>query len=195
MKAPSAPFVHETAFVEGGARVGDGTKVWHNAQIRTRAVLGERCIVGKGVFIDFDVIIGDDCKLQNYACIYHGVTLGRGVFVGPHVVFANDKVPRATTPDFEPLRDGDWTVSESSVADGASIGANATILPGIRIGKWALVGAGAVVVSDVPAYAVVVGSPARLLGYVCSCGLRVENQNCVRCGPLEMEHPLRCVKA
>ncbi len=181
----SEAFIHETALVEPGAVLGADTRIWHHAQVRTRARIGERCIVGKGVFIDFDVVIGEDCKLQNYACVYHGVTLGRGVFVGPHAVFTNDMRPRATTPDFSPLRDGDWTVGETSVGDGASIGANATILPGVRIGAWALVGAGAVVTRDVRPYALVVGSPARQIGWVCACGNRVEReaQRCAPCAP------------
>ncbi len=180
----SEAFVHPTALVEDGATVGADSRVWHHAQVRTRARIGERCIVGKGAFVDFDVVIGDDSKLQNYACVYHGVTLGRGVFVGPHAVFTNDLRPRATTPAFTPLRDGDWTVGETAVGDGASIGANATILPGVNIGAWALVGAGAVVTRDVPAYALVVGSPARQIGWVCACGNRVEAEGarCERCG-------------
>jgi acetyltransferase-like isoleucine patch superfamily enzyme len=179
----SAAFVHPTALVEDGAIVGTDSRVWHHAQVRTRARIGERCIVGKGAFVDFDVVIGDDSKLQNYACVYHGVTLGRGVFVGPHAVFTNDLRPRATTPAFMPLRDGDWTVGETTVGDGASIGANATILPGVKIGAWALVGAGAVVTRDVPAFALVVGSPARQIGWVCACGNRVEREgaSCERC--------------
>jgi len=189
--APTA-FVHGSALVEEGAFVGDGTRVWHQAQIRSGAHVGARCIVGKGVFVDFDVTIGDDSKLQNYACVYHGVTLGRGVFVGPHAVFTNDRRPRATDPEFAPLRDGEWTVGETTVDDGASIGANATILPGIHIGRWAMVGAGSVVTRDVEPYALVVGTPARRIAWVCACGERVsaERRTCERCGPLPPGHPL-----
>jgi UDP-2-acetamido-3-amino-2,3-dideoxy-glucuronate N-acetyltransferase len=183
-------YVHPTALVEPGAELGAGTKVWHQAQVRTRARIGARCIIGKG---DFDVVIGDDSKLQNYACIYHGVTLGRGVFVGPHAVFTNDRRPRATDPSFAPLGDGDWEVGETSVGDGAAIGANSTILPGMTIGAWAMIGAGAVVTHDVPAYALVVGTPARRLAWVCSCGVRLADDAtaCPRCGPLPADHPLR----
>jgi acetyltransferase-like isoleucine patch superfamily enzyme len=189
--APGA-FVHETAVVEDGARIGADARVWHHAQIRTRASIGARCIVGKGVFVDFDVTIGDDSKLQNYACVYHGVTLGRGVFVGPHVVFTNDRRPRATDPSFAPLRDGDWDVGETTVDDGAAIGANATILPGIRIGRWAMIGAGTVVTRDVEPYALVAGTPARRIGWVCACGARLADdaKRCERCGPLPAGHPL-----
>jgi len=188
----SEAFVHPTALVEDGAVVGEDTRVWHHAQVRTRARIGARCIIGKGAFVDFDVVIGDDSKLQNYACVYHGVTLGRGVFVGPHAVFTNDVRPRATSPDFTPLGDGDWIVGETTVGDGAAIGANATILPGVRIGTWALVGAGAVVTRDVVAYALVVGSPARRIGWVCKCGARVDEatRTCAKCGPLPADHPL-----
>ncbi|GAC1498652.1 MAG: acyltransferase [Vulcanimicrobiaceae bacterium] len=184
--------VHSSALVEAGATIGDESRVWHDAHVRTRATIGARCIVGKGVFIDTDVRIGDDCKLQNYACVYHGTALGRGVFVGPHVVFTNDRRPRATDPSFAPLRDGDWVVGETTVADGAALGANSTILPGIRIGTWAMIGAGAVVTRDVAAYSLVVGSPARHIGWVCSCGERLpgDARTCARCGDLPADHPL-----
>src|SRR5579872_4505117 len=144
-KLAGSPFVHATALVEDGAAIGTGSKIWHHAQVRSGARIGERCILGKGVFVDFDVSIGDDCKLQNYACVYHGVTLGRGVFVGPHAVFTNDVHPRSTDPDFGVLADGDWEVGSTQVDDGASIGANCTILPNVRIGAWAMVAAGSVV--------------------------------------------------
>ncbi len=189
--APDA-YVHPTAFVEEGAILGAGTRVWHQAQVRTRARIGARCIIGKGAFIDFDVAIGDDSKLQNYACVYHGVTLGRGVFVGPHAVFTNDRRPRATDPSFAPLGDGDWEVGTTTVGDGAAIGANSTILPGVRIGKWAMIGAGAVVTRDVAPYALVIGTPARPVGYVCACGERLagDARSCPRCGELPPDHPL-----
>jgi acetyltransferase-like isoleucine patch superfamily enzyme len=185
-------YVHPTALVEDGARVGTGAKIWHHAQIRTRASIGERCIIGKGVFVDFDVTIGADSKLQNYACVYHGTSLGRGVFIGPHAVFTNDRRPRATDPSFAPLGDGDWEVGETTVEDGAAVGANATILPGIRIGRWAMIGAGAVVTRDVEPYALVAGTPARRIGWVCACGARLADdaQTCARCGPLPSDHPL-----
>lgn len=183
-------FVHDSALVEAGVQLGSGTKVWHQAQVRTRARVGERCIVGKGVFIDFDVVIGDDCKLQNYACVYHGVSLGRGVFVGPHVVFTNDLRPRATAPDFSLLGDGDWEVGETVVEDGVAIGANSTILPNVHIGKWAMVAAGSVVSRDVASYSLVIGNPARHHAWLCSCGRKVETASCDRCGELPKDHPL-----
>lgn len=184
-------FVHESALVEDHVVIGAGTRVWHHAHVRTRARLGARCIVGKGAFVDFDVAIGDDSKLQNYACVYHGATLGRGVFIGPHAIVTNDLRPRATDPSFAPLRDGEWTVGETTIDDGASIGANATILPGVRIGTWAMIGAGAVVTRDVAPYALVVGTPARHLAFVCACGQRLEPNAhaCSRCGELPADHP------
>jgi len=187
------PIVHPTATVEAGATLGTGTRVWHQAHVRKGASIGARCIVGKGAFVDMDVTIGDDAKLQNYACVYHGVTLGRGVFVGPHAVFTNDLRPRATDPEFRPLRDGDWEVGVTTVGDGAAIGANATILPGVAIGEWAMIGAAAVVTRDVPPYALVVGTPARTVGWVCRCGGRVAEgaRVCERCGPLPDDHPAR----
>lgn len=197
MPIAAEAFVHPTALVEEGASIGPGTRIWHQAQVRTRASIGERCIVGKGAFVDFDVTIGDDSKLQNYACVYHGVTLGRGVFIGPHVVFTNDMRPRATSPDFTPLADGDWEVGRTNVDDGAAIGANCTILPGITIGRWAMIGAGAVVTRDVPPYALVIGSPARRLAWVCACGerLRGDARSCARCGELPQDHPLHPTRA
>lgn len=184
-------FVHETAVVESDVAIGAATRIWHHAHVRTRARIGARCIVGKGAFVDFDVVIGDDTKLQNYACVYHGATIGRGVFIGPHAIVTNDVRPRATTRTFAPLRDGDWTVGETRIDDGAAIGANATILPGVRIGTWAMVGAGAVVTRDVAPYALVVGSPAKPIGYVCTCGdsLPAQAHACPRCGELPVDHP------
>ena len=166
--------------------------VERRGQLVTRGEILER-VWGKGVFVDTGVAIGDDCKLQNYACVYHGTTLGRGVFVGPHVVFSNDLRPRATRPDFVPLRDGDWEVGSTTVEEGAAIGANSTILPGVRIGRWAMVGAGAVVTRDVSPYALVAGTPARRIGWVCRCGGRIDEgaSVCARCGDLPEDHPLR----
>jgi acetyltransferase-like isoleucine patch superfamily enzyme len=193
VRVDESAFVHATALVEEGAAIGPESRVWHHAQVRRDARVGARCILGKGAFVDFGVTLGDDCKVQNYACIYHGVSLGRGVFVGPHAVFTNDRRPRATDPAFRPLRDGDWEVGETVVGDGAAIGANATILPGVRIGAWAMIGAGAVVTRDVEPYALVAGTPARRLGWVCRCGRRLDEgaSACAGCGTLPGDHPLR----
>lgn len=183
-------YVHPSAVIEDGALIGKDTKIWHQAQIRTRARIGSRCILGKGVFVDFDVVIGDDSKLQNYACVYHGVRLGRGVFVGPHVVFTNDLYPRSTDSNFGILGDGEWEVGETVVEDGASLGANSTVLPNVTIGAWALVGSGAVVTRDVAPYAIVAGSPARQIGWACVCGRKVISETCEKCGKVPAGHPL-----
>jgi UDP-2-acetamido-3-amino-2,3-dideoxy-glucuronate N-acetyltransferase len=167
-------FVHTSALVEDGAHVGEGTKIWHNCQVRSGAHIGKNCILGKGVFIDSGVVIGDVVKIQNYVSIYHGVTVGNGVFIGPHVCFTNDLFPRAINKDGSPKSMEDWIVSETHIADGASLGANATIRCGIRIGEWALVGAGSVVTRDVPPQALVFGNPARFQGYVCKCGVKLD---------------------
>ena len=166
-------FAHESAVIEDGAQIGDGTKIWHNCQIRKGAKLGKGCILGKGVFIDSGVIIGDAVKIQNYVSIYHGVTIGNGVFIGPHVCFTNDLFPRAINKDGSPKLGDDWIVSETYIADGASLGANSTIRCGIKIGEWAMVGAGSVVTKDVAPFALVFGNPARFRGYVCKCGARL----------------------
>ena len=157
-----APQIHPTAEVSDQAKLGDGTVVWHWVQIREGARLGRDCRVGKDAYIDVDVVIGDGCKVQNFATIYRGVTIGDRVFIGPHACFTNDLRPRAVSPD--------WEVVPTKVEDGASIGANATILCGLTIGKNAMVAAGAVVTKDVPAHALVAGVPAKIVGWVCECG-------------------------
>lgn len=167
-------FIHPTATVEDDAIIGEGTYVWQNAMVRRGAKLGEGCILGYGVHIDTDVVIGHRVKIQNYVSVYHGVTIEDGVFVGPHVVFTNDKFPRAINTDGTLKRGDDWVVSETLVGYGSSIGANSTIVCGITIGKWAMIGAGSVVTKDVPDYGLVVGNPARLIGYVTPEGERVD---------------------
>lgn len=159
-------FIHATADVSQEAEIGEGCKIWHGAQIREGAKLGENCIVGKNVYIDINVAIGDNCKIQNNACVYHGVSLADGVFVGPFACFANDHFPRAINSDGTLKSESDWTVSPTVVKKGAAIGAHATILPGVTIGEWAMIGAGSVVTKDVPAYALVYGNPARVQGKV-----------------------------
>lgn len=168
--------IHPTAEVSPSAQVGEGTKIWHQAQVREGARIGRECIIGKGVYIDHDVIIGDRVKVQNRASIYYGVTIEDGVFIGPHACLLNDKVPRAITPNGRLKRDADWEVSEILVKHGASVGAGAVVLPNVTIGRFAMVGAGAVVTKDVPDHGLVVGNPARLVGYVCQCGGRLEEE-------------------
>ncbi|HYP19242.1 MAG TPA: acyltransferase [Chloroflexia bacterium] len=167
-------YIHPTADVSPRATLGAGTRIWHEAQVREGAVLGRNCILGKGVYVDFGVRIGDNVKVQNRASIYHGVTLEDGVFVGPHVIFTNDKLPRAINPDGSLKSDADWEVGQVLVKEGASLGAGAIIVAGVSIGRFALVGAGSVVTRDVPDFGLVYGNPARLAGYVCENGHRAE---------------------
>lgn len=166
-------FSHPTADVSPQAVIGEGTKIWQHCQVREGAVLGKNCILSKGVYIDSGVVIGNNVKIQNGISVYHGVTLEDGVFCGPHCVFTNDKRPRSINPDGTLKGGADWTVSETLVRSGASIGAHATIVCGTTIGRWAMIGSGAVVTKDVPDYGLVYGNPARLQGFVCPCGQKL----------------------
>lgn len=166
--------IHPTADVSPQAEIGAGSSIWHQAQVREGARLGRNCIVGKGAYVDLDVQIGDNVKIQNYVSVYHGVEIEDGVFVGPHVCFTNDNLPRAVNPDGSLKSSDDWELGRILVKRGAALGANSTILPKVVIGEWALVGAGAVVTKDVPAHGMVAGNPARLIGFACACGARLE---------------------
>lgn len=168
--------IHPTAEVAEQAAIGEGTSIWHHSQVRA-ARIGQNCIVGKGVYIDADVSIGDNVKIQNYVSIYHGVAIEDGVFVGPHVCFTNDLQPRAINPDGTLKSADDWAVSNTLVRKGAALGANSTIRCGITIGEWAMIGSGSVVTRDVPDYGLAYGNPARLRGFVCPNGHRVEKEN------------------
>jgi UDP-2-acetamido-3-amino-2,3-dideoxy-glucuronate N-acetyltransferase len=162
--------IHPSAEVSSEANIGPGTKIWHQVQVRGGAKIGANCILSKGVYVDTGVTLGNNVKVQNYVSIYHGVILEDGVFCGPHCVFTNDKTPRAINKDGTLKTGADWVVSQTVVGKGASIGANATIVCGIKIGQWAMIGAGSVVTRDVPDYGLVWGNPARLRGFVCTCG-------------------------
>lgn len=166
--------IHPTAEVSNDATVGEGTSIWHQCQIRPGAKIGQNCNFGKGVYIDFDVLIGNNVKIQNYVSVYHGVVIEDGVFVGPHVCFTNDMKPRAINADGSLKSNSDWVLSKTVVGYGSSLGANSTIRCGITIGQWAMVGAGSVVTKDVPDYGLMYGNPARLHGFVCPCGSRLE---------------------
>jgi UDP-2-acetamido-3-amino-2,3-dideoxy-glucuronate N-acetyltransferase len=168
-------FIHESAHVSSEADIGEGTKVWINSQIREKAIIGTNCIIGKDTYIDTQVRIGSGVKIQNGVSIYHGVTIEDDVFIGPNAVFTNDYYPRAFSMD--------WRITPTYIKKGASIGANATVVCGVTIGEYALVGAGSLVKDDVPPHALVVGNPARIVGKVCRCGHRVyEDGLCPSCG-------------
>lgn len=160
--SPSDFFVHETAIVESGSKVGFGTKIWHHSHVRNGSVIGEHCVIGKNVYVDEAAVIGNRCKIQNNVSVYHGVVIANDVFVGPSATFTNDLVPRAFNIE--------WQITPTTVDTGASIGANATIVCGARLGRYCMVAAGATVTHDVRPHQLVAGTPARHLGWVCKCG-------------------------
>src|SRR6185295_8586200 len=154
--------IHPSATVDEGAKVGEGTRIWHLAYVRGSASLGSGCNLGRNVYIDANVRVGDLVKIQNNVSVYEGVTLEDEVFVGPSAVFTNDRFPRAQNPD--------WIVVPTIVRRGASIGANATIVCGIELGAFSTVGAGSVVTRSLEPHELVVGNPAHRIGWVCACG-------------------------
>ncbi len=177
-------FAHSTAVIDEGAVIGKGTKIWHFSHIMGGAKIGENCTIGQNCFVARDAVLGNGVKLENNVPVYTFVTLEDGVFVGPSAVFTNDINPRAPYP-----KGGKWI--PTLVKKGASIGANATIVCGITLGKWALIGAGAVVTKDVPDYAVVVGVPAKRIGWICECGEKlVFYSGKATCGKCRREYTL-----
>jgi len=162
-------FVHETAIIEKDVKIGDGSKIWHHCHIRASAEIGKNCTLGKNVFIDKNVKIGNNVKIQNNVSLYDGVTIEDDVFIGPSVVFTNDVRPRAFIWDPNEKR------SLTLVKKGASLGANSTIVCGDRIiGEYALIGAGAVVTTNIPSHAMAIGCPARIKNFVCICAKELE---------------------
>ena len=166
--------IHPTSEVSDKAVIGDETSIWHFVQVREGVQIGKNCIVGKDVYIDFDVQIGDNVKIQNSALIYHGATIEDGVFIGPQACLTNDRYPRSITPDGALKGADDWVVGPTLIRFGASIGAGALILPNVTVGRFAMIAAGSVVSRDVPDHALVLGIPAKVVGYVCMCGHRMQ---------------------
>jgi UDP-2-acetamido-3-amino-2,3-dideoxy-glucuronate N-acetyltransferase len=173
-------FAHETAVIDDGARIGDGTKIWHFSHVMSGAVIGRRCNVGQNVVVAPKAVVGDGCKIQNNVSLYDLVELEDDVFCGPSMVFTNVFNPRAHISRKHEYR-------RTLVRRGATIGANATVVCGHTIGRYAFVGAGSVVTKDVPDFGLVVGSPARRVGWMCQCGTRLafgpdDRATCEACG-------------
>ena len=173
---------HESAYVDAGCRIGDGTKIWHFSHVMSGATIGARCSIGQNVNIAQDVVIGDNVKIQNNVSVYAGVILEDDVFCGPSMVFTNVINPRSHVSRRDEYR-------RTLVRRGASLGANCTIICGHTIGRYAFVGAGALVTADVPDYALVFGNPGRLRGWMCECGVKMSSSQtlpleaaCAACG-------------
>jgi len=168
-------FVHQSAEVDKSAKIGSGSKIWHQVQILEEAIIGQNCNLGKSVYIDKGVRLGNKVKVQNGVSVYRGVTIEDECFIGPNATFTNDMYPRATNDDF--------LITDTLVKKGASIGANATIICGVVIGEYSMIGAGAVVTKDVPPFTLVVGNPAKEISKICFCGFKLDEINtCEKCG-------------
>jgi len=172
----SEAFMHETAVIDENVTIGAGTKIWHFSHVLSGSIIGEGCNIGQNVVVGPDVIIGRQCKIQNNVSVFKGVKLEDGVFCGPSMVFTNVYNPRAQLRKMDQLR-------TTLVKKGATIGANATIICGNIIGRYAFIGAGTVITRNVPDYALVVGNPAKQIGWACECGERLsEDLECLACG-------------
>jgi len=172
-------FVHESSYVDEGVEIGEGTKIWHFCHVMPRARIGERCNIGQNVLVSSDVTLGNNVKIQNNVSLYTGVIVEDDAFLGPSMVFTNVINPRSHVNRKDEYK-------RTLVRKGASIGANATIVCGVTLGKYCFVGAGSVVTRDVPDYALVYGSPARVRGWMCQCGEQLEFEGetavCAACG-------------
>ena len=181
-------FIHETACVDDGAKIGDGTRIWHFSHVAQGACIGDHCRLGQNVYVANGVQIGSHVKIQNNVSIYEGVTLEDYVFCGPSMVFTNVRAPRSAFP-----RNKSEDFLPTIVRYGASIGANATIVCGVAIGKWAFIAAGAVVTRDVADYALIAGVPGKQIGWACECGIRldVDGLNEVKCSACDRQYGLQ----
>lgn len=166
--------IADSADVAENAVIGNGSKVWHLAQVREDAVLGANCIVSRGAYIGSGVVVGDNVKIQNFALIYEPARIEDGVFVGPAAVFTNDHFPRSVNPDGSLKSGHDWEPVGVTILEGASIGAQAVCVAPVTVGRWALVAAGSTVIRDVPDFALVVGVPACRVGWVGRAGVQLQ---------------------
>ena len=167
--------VHESAEVHPSSQIGEGTRIWHQAQVMQNTAIGSYCNLGKSVYIDETVVIGNRVKIQNGVSVFRGVTVEDDCFLGPHMVFTNDLTPRSFNHDFE--------IIKTQLKRGASVGANATLVCGITLGEYSMIGAGSVVTKDVPPYTLVIGNPGRVVGQVCKCGKRISSSSLVDDNP------------
>ena len=174
MLALPGPRIAASADIDEGARIGAGAVVWHLAQIRGGAIIGEECIIGRGAYVGPGTRLGKRCKVQNYALLYEPAILEEGVFIGPAVVLTNDSYPRAVNPDGALKSASDWEAVGVTIREGASLGARSVVVAPVTIGRWALVAAGAVVTKDVRDHALVVGVPARQVGWVGVAGVPLQ---------------------
>lgn len=167
--------VHSSSIVDNGANIGEGTKIWHFSHVCSGATIGKNCSLGQNVFVANDVVIGNNVKIQNNVSVYDAVTLEDNVFCGPSMVFTNVYNPRSHV-----VRKNEYR--KTLVKNGATIGANATVVCGVTIGEYSFIGAGAVIKSDVLPYAIMVGVPARQIGWMCQCGVKLEPSYQCKCG-------------
>lgn len=179
-------FVHESSYVDDGAVIGAGTKIWHFSHVMPRATIGEACNIGQNVYIDNDVVIGKGVKIQNNVSVYKGVIVEDDVFLGPSMVFTNVINPRSFIERKSEFKN-------TFLRKGATVGANATILCGVEVGEYALIGAGSMILRDVPAFALMVGNPARQIGWVSKSGNRLNFDSAGRC-QLPDESPIYILK-
>lgn len=183
-------FIHETSIADEGAKIGKGTKIWHFSHVQKGAVIGESCSLGQNVNIGENAVVGNHVKIQNNVSVYGGVVLEDYVFCGPSMVFTNDLTPRSKYPK------GSANYKKTLIEQGATIGANATVICGITIGKNAMIGAGAVITHDIPPHVLVSGVPARHVGFVCECGNVLKGSlTCSACGRKYKKHGKGLVEA